>query len=163
MNYVEITNGQITKGPMNLPKNYKNTSGFNLQSDAELKAIGWYPVEYVSVAYNSASHYIDGQDLTILENKVKLTDKIGAFTRFQLETNAYNDYHSNWETLDREMDRAEEDHITVYHDGLPGSHDRGSNKRTQKAIYDERVAKRAAPAATPVPPKEGEPDYVEPV
>ena len=64
MNYVEITNGQITKGPMNLPKNYKNTSGFNLQSDAELKAIGWYPVEYVSVAYNSASHYIDRQDLT---------------------------------------------------------------------------------------------------
>ena len=162
MNYVEITNGQITKGPMNLPRNYKNTSGFNLQSDAELKAINWYPVEYVVTPYNSASHYIGGQDLTVLSDKVKLTDRIGAFTRFQLETNTYNDYHSHWSALDTEMSRYEEDHITAHHSGTPSTTDRGSKKRTEAVIYAERIAKRASPVATPLEPQPGEPDYVEP-
>ena len=163
MNYVEITNGQITKGPMNLPKNYKSTSGFNLQSDAELLDIGWYPVDYIEIAYDSAVEYHDGYLLDVQPELVVLTSKIGTFTRFQLETNAHNDYHSNWGELDREMSRDEEDHITAHHSGTASTADRGSVKRTEAVIYAERLAKRASPAATPQEPQPGEPDYVEPV
>jgi hypothetical protein len=163
MTYVQITNGQITEGPMNLPKKYKNTSGFNLMADADLLDRGWYPVDYIEIAYDSSIEYHNGYLLDVQPELVVLTSKIGTFTRFQLETNAYNDYHSGWNKLDAEMSRDEEDHITAHHSGIASTADRGSVKRTEAVIYDERIAKRANPVATPLEPQPGEPDYIEPL
>ena len=53
MSYVLIENGQITDGPRNLPKNWKNISRFDLMAPADLLTFKWYPVEYVEKSYDS--------------------------------------------------------------------------------------------------------------
>ena len=162
MSYVKIENGQITEGPTKLPKNYGNISGFNLMADVDLLDLGWYPVDYIEIAYDSSIEYHNGYLLDVQPELVVLTSKIGTFTRYQLEQNAYNDYHSGWQKLDAEMNRDEEDHITEYHGGVTSAAGRGPNKRDHSTIYAERLAKRASPAADPAPPVEGEADYVAP-
>jgi|TARA_R110000803_G_scaffold50753_2_gene105166 hypothetical protein len=43
MNYCLVEDGVITEGPRGLPKSWRNVSGLNLASDAELKEKGWLP------------------------------------------------------------------------------------------------------------------------
>tara|TARA_R110000803_G_scaffold1535_1_gene4962 strand:- start:261 stop:680 length:420 start_codon:yes stop_codon:yes gene_type:complete len=43
MNYCLVEDGVITEGPRGLPKSWRNVSGLNLASDAELKEKGWIP------------------------------------------------------------------------------------------------------------------------
>ena len=158
MNYVLIENGQITDGPKNLPKNWKNITRFDLMAPTDLLTFKWYPVEYVEKSYDSSTHNHAGYDLDIQSTKVVLTSKHDAFTRYQLEVNVVNDYQSNWFKLDREMDRDEEDHVTWYHAGKPNTSPRGI-RRSQAEIYNERITKRENPPAEPVLPLPGEPDY----
>lgn len=162
MNYCLIENGQITEGPRNLPKTWRNISGFHLNSDADLLALGWYPVEYVTIPYNNTSHYVAGHNLGVQSDKVTLTDRIAAYTRFQLGSNTMNDWSSAVLRSDEDMSRKEEDHIDLYHGGVASTASKGPKKKTDKQAYDAKKALRSAKPADPVPPQPGEPDYKEP-
>jgi len=43
MNYCLVEDGKITEGPRGLPKSWRNVSGLNLATAAELKEKGWFP------------------------------------------------------------------------------------------------------------------------
>jgi len=49
MRYAYVQNGAIVEGPRGLPKAWGNTSGFDLQSDEELRALGWLPWRLIEV------------------------------------------------------------------------------------------------------------------
>jgi len=65
-----------------------------------------------------------------------------AYTELELATNVYNKYIDGWFSLDEEMSREEEDHITEYHGGIASTASRGTVKRKHSDIYAERIAKR---------------------
>lgn len=43
MNYVYVENNVVKEGPMTLPRSWRNISGLNYMTDAELLAVGWKP------------------------------------------------------------------------------------------------------------------------
>jgi hypothetical protein len=49
MRYAYVKDGKVVEGPKGLPKSWGNTSGFNLQTDVELKSLGWLPWRLVEV------------------------------------------------------------------------------------------------------------------
>ncbi|MCP4108318.1 MAG: hypothetical protein GY749_22710 [Desulfobacteraceae bacterium] len=59
MDYFYTKNDKILEGPKRLPKTWKNTSGFNLQSRMELKSKGWIPQIKI------------GDDLPVLDTEIK--------------------------------------------------------------------------------------------
>lgn len=80
--YAQIKNGSIAHRG-GLPKNFKNVSGFNLQSDAELKALGWLPLVEVGVTLN-ADETSDGETIAIGEDSVTVTAKKRAITAAEI-------------------------------------------------------------------------------
>jgi len=164
--YARIENGEaVYLGT--LPRNWKNYTNFNepggLKKAALLKELGWVPLEEVETSHDSETHYVASQDIDIQADKVVLTELIKEFTRYQLEQRTFGLWHSKMIDSDEDgMDRKEEDHITRYHGGVPSDASKGPNKKTDKELYDAKVALRATKPADPVPPKPGEPDYEEP-
>jgi hypothetical protein len=47
MRYVYVENGQVTQGPVLLPRTWNNISNFNALDDQSLKQFGWYPHRFV--------------------------------------------------------------------------------------------------------------------
>ena len=134
-----------------LPNNWKNVSGLN-KSEGDLpflKTLGFLPVEYVEKTHNKATHYLGTPTQDIQASKVVFTDNVVAYTELELSQNVYNDYLSGWYSLDEEMSREDEDHITEYHSGTASTASRGAVKRKDSDIYAERVAKRAGAPAKP--------------
>lgn len=54
------TNDVIDIGPGPLPRAWRNVSGLDKASAADLKAVGWLPVVYVNEAYDSATQVRTG-------------------------------------------------------------------------------------------------------
>lgn len=52
MNYVRLESGVIVEGPMALPENWGNISGFKYLTNEQLAEKGWYP--YVFVPYEGS-------------------------------------------------------------------------------------------------------------
>jgi hypothetical protein len=71
MPYAHVESGVITHRG-GLPKNFENTSGFNLQTDAELKARGWLPLIEVGVALGE-DETTDGEEVVIGSDDVTVT------------------------------------------------------------------------------------------
>jgi len=80
--YAQIVDGAITHRG-GLPKNTKAVSGFNLQSDAELKALGWLPMTEVGVTLG-ADETSDGETVSIGANSVTVTAKKRSMTAAEI-------------------------------------------------------------------------------
>lgn len=59
MNYCLVEDGKITEGPRGLPKSWRNVSGLNLASDAELKEKGWIPFSETVVTVDAYEVKLD--------------------------------------------------------------------------------------------------------
>jgi len=149
INFAHIENNTV--GHLGgLPKNWRNVSSLN-KSEGDLpflKTLGFLPVEYVEKTHNKATHHLGTPTQDIQADKVVFTDNVVAYTQLELVENVYNNYLSGWYSLDEEMSREDEDHITEYHDGIASTINRGV-KRKYSDIYAERLAKRASAPTKP--------------
>ena len=78
-NYCHVVDGEIKEGPRGLPKSWKNVSGLNLSTDAELKALGWLPVDHIQNE-PGADQVSDGRTTEVMITKVKITEKVRDMT-----------------------------------------------------------------------------------
>jgi hypothetical protein len=67
MRYAYIENGSIKEGPKSLPKAWKNISGFNLQTNEQLRSFGWLPWRLVEVTS-------PGNDWIMTQPTIQITD-----------------------------------------------------------------------------------------
>ena len=132
------------QGPQRLPKNWKNVSGLNLGTTAELKEKGWLPAVLIQPTFDKATHKRAARSVSIGADDVTFT----------WATEALNVY-DNWENwkktmtvsaLDGDvMSREFEDHLESDHSGLAAN-------AIQQAKYDEKKAKRALQPEKPPEP-----------
>jgi hypothetical protein len=66
MRYAYVENGKIIEGPKSLPTAWRNISGLNNLSDADLKALGWLPWRFVE----TQGEVITGSVIDIRENEI---------------------------------------------------------------------------------------------
>ena len=80
MEYCLVENGEITDGPRNLPKSWRNVSGLSLASDAELQEKGWLPFSKTLVTVDTyevkldTTFAISADGVAGTENKRAMTD-----------------------------------------------------------------------------------------
>ncbi len=77
--YCLVENGEIIKGPQQLPTAWGNTSGLNHLDDAGLKVRGWLPYIDNKPAYNSDLQYLTSVKV-VGENDVTKTYTIHDYT-----------------------------------------------------------------------------------
>ena len=146
MDYCLVESGQLMQGPQRLPKNWKNVSGLNLSSTAELKEKGWLPAVIVEPEFNKATHRKAARSVSIGTDDVTFT---WATTGLTIHDN-WNNWLTDMSTSDKEdMSREMEDLIEGQHSGTV------TNEKLQ-AKYDAKKVKRAAQ-----PEKPPEPDLPE--
>ena len=73
MDYCLVESGQLMQGPMRLPKSWRNVSGLNLSSTAELKEKGWLPAVIVEPEFNKATHKRGARSVSIGTDDVTFT------------------------------------------------------------------------------------------
>lgn len=73
--YAYIENGEILEKHYVLPENGRNVSGLKyFAGDTQLlKSLGWYPVTYATVQYNSNTHYISDHTYEVSTDSVIAT------------------------------------------------------------------------------------------
>ena len=71
MLYCYIENGQIIEGPRALPRSTPSCSGFDLQSNEELKALGWLPYR----AIRTSEDYMLETGSSILITDTEVVDR----------------------------------------------------------------------------------------
>jgi hypothetical protein len=95
MRYAYIQNGHVVEGPRGLPKSWKNISGFNLQTDEQLRAVGWLPWRLVEVPSPGNDWAATNPTIEITETEVietqgyrqKSQDEIDEENRQRIENN----------------------------------------------------------------------------
>jgi hypothetical protein len=95
MRYAYVENGQIVEGPKGLPKAWRNISGFNLQTDEQLRAVGWLPWRLVEVPspgndWVSTNPIIEITEIEVIETqgyRQKSQDEIDEENRQFVESN----------------------------------------------------------------------------
>ena len=88
MNYCLIEKGEIIEGPKPLPTNWKNISNLPALSDAELKKLGWLPVEYPELFFDAATQKRLADTYDILADKVVAVFNFGDKTQGELDAEA---------------------------------------------------------------------------
>lgn len=142
MKYCIVEEGVLKEGPRNLPLNWKNVSGLNLASTAELKGKGWLPAVIVEPTFDKTTHKKGERSASIGTDDV-------TFTWTTVELTA-SDKYDNWlrDMLDsdmRDISREMEDLIEGQHGGTV------TNEKLQ-AKYDAKKVKRAAQPEEPSEP-----------
>ena len=90
--YFHVENGQIQQGPRQLPKAWRNISGLDLLSDADLKPLGWLPEEKVGFKpFDPATQVRTGPTHQILAAKVRSTYSLRAKTAQELANEQRDD------------------------------------------------------------------------
>lgn len=95
MRYAYVKDGQIVDGPRSLPKSWGNTSGFDLMSDEELRAVGWLPWKFIEVQRPEGNWVLDTPVVAIGDTEItetqtyrqKTQDEINADIASQIESN----------------------------------------------------------------------------
>lgn len=89
--YVHVEAGQIDEGPKARPKSYVNkaanvnVSGLDHSTDAQLRKMGWLPVEVqADPAFNPATQKLGPPTYEILATKVKQTATVVPLTESEL-------------------------------------------------------------------------------
>lgn len=134
-NYCFVEDGVVKEGPMPPPKNWRDTSGFNLLDEAGLKKRGWLPFREIKVPYDSATHGLGERSVEISADEVVYRQTIVAYTPEQVKQNRWNDWSTKMSYSDEKLSRFNEDHITNHHEGVTG------DSYSQK-IYDDKIADR---------------------
>lgn len=131
------------QGPMRLPKSWRNVSGLNLASTAELKEKGWLPAVIVEPEYNKATHKKTARSVSIGTDDVTFT----------YATEALNVYDS-WENWKRDMSTSDkEDMSREMEDLIEGQHSGSVTNEKLQAKYDAKKVKRAAQPEKPPEPQ----------
>jgi hypothetical protein len=139
MKYCIVEGGVLREGPLNLPLNWKNVSGLNLASTAELKEKGWLPAVIVEPTFDKATHKKGERSVSIGTDDVNITWSTVELTAADKYTNWLNDISSSdMEDMSREM----EDLIEGQHSGKVAS-------EKLQAKYDAKKVKRAAQPEKP--------------
>ena len=134
------------QGPMRLPKSWRNVSGLNLSSTAELKEKGWLPAVIVEPEFNKATHKRGARSVSIGTDDVT----------FSYATEALNVY-DNWNNWITDMSRSDkEDMSREMEDLIEGQHSGSVTNEKLQAKYDAKKAKRGKQ-----PEKPPEPDLPE--
>lgn len=71
--YAYVEGGVVANGPTVLPSSWRNVSGLNLMSDAELAAIGWLPVDEVRPPLGRYEEYQDTPVVAVANGRVTIT------------------------------------------------------------------------------------------
>ena len=147
MNYCHIENGEVDYAG-HLPKNWNNISGINLLEgdDAQLKNMGWLPMEEIVPIYDHQTHYRKEHIIDIQDDKVVYTANILAFTAEQIKQNVWNDWVTSMLGSDREdgpvgIDRNMELLIEHQYDGVAFDEkmqERYNKKKTLRATRPEK-------------------------
>jgi hypothetical protein len=145
MQYCYIKDGLLKQGPMRLPKSWRNISGLNLASQADLKTLGWLPAVIVKPTFDDTTHKRGARSVSIGTDDV-------TFTWATTELNV-NDNWENWErkmdALDKDLPRYAEDII----DALNPSDSAGLSQETK----DKNAAKKLERGKIPPKPPEPQP------
>ena len=100
MRYFLIEKGQIVKGPVNLPKAWRNVSGLDKVSASELKAYGWLPEERVGADLEPSETQVkEGPEFVVRADKVQATWTLRDKTAQELQDEA----NSRASSLDAEI------------------------------------------------------------
>jgi hypothetical protein len=110
MRYAYVENGKIKQGPMNLPKSWKNISGFNFLTDKELKEQGWLPWEIVEIK-TSKDEVLIMSTIEIHDDKIIETQNKRTKTNEEIK----NEYDEKCNSAKQLRDRflAESDWIVI--------------------------------------------------
>lgn len=146
MQYCYIQDGLLKEGPKQLPKSWRNVSGLNLGTQAELKEKGWLPAVIVQPTFDVATHKRAARSVVIGEDDVKFT--------WATEVLSVSD---NWENWKRDMSTSDNDDMSrEMEDLIEGQHSGTVTNEKLQAKYDAKKMKRAAQ-----PEKPPEPDLPE--
>ena len=84
--YCLVENGEITQGPMRLPRSWRNISGLSLLAPARLKELGWLTYGDTPPAYDADTQYLTKQK-AITPSTVEEAYTIHDYTAEQLASN----------------------------------------------------------------------------
>jgi hypothetical protein len=149
-NHVLVEGGVVVWGPGELPRSWKNHSGLNMKSVADLKTLGWLPWSEVLIPYDNKTHYRDDYTHDIQADQVIYTDIIRAFTAEQLTQNNWNDWSTEMSESDRllnptsegvQLPRQIEDVVNMLINKFPNILDEAGNEK-MKERYDAKRALR---------------------
>ena len=142
MDYCLVESGQLMQGPMRLPKSWRNVSGLNLGTPAELKEKGWLPAVLIQPTFDKATHKRATRSVSIGADDVTFT----------WATEALNVY-DKWENWKSEMSTSDkEDMSREMEDLIEGQHSGTVTNVKLQAKYDEKKAKRALQPEKPPEP-----------
>jgi hypothetical protein len=85
MRYAYVEEGQIVTGPGSLPYSWKNVTGLDKASPAELQALGWLPWELVEVPVGE-NQTLDGSTIEILADRIVETQVVRNLTAGELSS-----------------------------------------------------------------------------
>ena len=123
------------QGPQRLPKNWKNVSGLNLGTQAELKEKGWLPAVLIQPTFDKATHKRAARSVVIGADDVTFT--------WATEALNVSDKWENWKKTMTESDLAGDVMSREFEDHLESDHGGLATNAAQQAKYDEKKAKRA--------------------
>ena len=115
--YFEVEGGQVVAGPCNLPKAFKNVSGFHhLDGDfAKLKKHGWLPEELVGYEpFDPATQVREGPVFEVMPDKVKSVYTIRDKTKDELTEDVRQRRAAEYDLIGDQLDM-------MYHDLLDGT------------------------------------------
>jgi hypothetical protein len=95
MRYAYVKDGQIVDGPRSLPKSWGNTSGFDLMSDEELRAVGWLPWKFIEVQRPEDNWVLDTSVVAIGDTEITETQTYRQKTQDEINADIANQIESN--------------------------------------------------------------------
>lgn len=100
MQYCYVKNGVIERGPMSLPKNWEDTSNFNLLGSTDLLSRGWYPHRFVP-ANIPANSVITAPTFVVEGNEVVEYQNYRAKTQQEIDV----DTERGWDAVRRKRNK----------------------------------------------------------
>lgn len=103
MLYCYLENGQIVEGPRGLPRSTPTCSGFDLQSNEELRALGWLP--YRAVRTDQSYMEEIGSSIEITDTEVVETFQYRALTQEEIDAIHAQERETDWGMVANEINR----------------------------------------------------------
>lgn len=149
--YSYVENGVIVEGPKGLPRSWRNVSGLDKATTAELKAKGWFPTTINRDAYDPITHRLKKQPAIFTPDDVTINYTAEALSADAVVANTYRKWQEDMVASDDVMPRYVED---IY-DVLPqAQRDNMSDhvKATKKKIADKKALRASEPPKPPENP-----------
>ena len=95
MRYAYVKNGNVIEGPRSLPKSWKNISGFNLQTNEQLRSLGWLPWIFVEVPCPNENWISINPTIQVTDTEVIETQTYRQKTQNEIEQEKNQTIESN--------------------------------------------------------------------